>query len=224
MACRLNSGHTITGTETGLYYNAGMRLRNEVREETLINKSRFITCASPARSEEEARAYIASVRHEYPDATHVCTAYITGKNGEIQRSSDNGEPSGTAGIPILEAIRRSELTDTCVAVVRYFGGIKLGTGGLARAYGGCTQNLLQEAPKVRDITMPVYSVRYPYELSGTIEGWIRRTCEIIDLQYDEAVTCIFTGTEKEIPERIRDLSKGTCTASLIREELREVDV
>ncbi|MBO7703820.1 MAG: YigZ family protein [Solobacterium sp.] len=201
-----------------------MRLKQETRKETVINRSRFIVCASPCRTETEARDYIAAIRHEFPDSTHVCTAYILGESGEIQRSSDNGEPSGTAGIPILEAIRHAGLTDTCAAVVRYFGGIKLGTGGLARAYGGCTQELLGEAAKVEDVRMPVYSVTYPYELSGPLEGWIRRNCEILDLAYSEHVTCEFTGTEKEIPERIRDLSKGTCEAILIREDLREADV
>ena len=149
-----------------------MRLKRTVRSETVINKSRFITCARPVHTEEEARAFIAEIRKEFPDSTHVCTAYVL-SGRDIQRSSDNGEPAGTAGIPILEAIRHAGLTDTCVAVVRYFGGIKLGTGGLARAYGGCTQSLLNESPKVEDKEVTVYSVTYPYSLSGVLEGWIR---------------------------------------------------
>ncbi len=201
-----------------------MRLKQEARSETVINKSRFIVCACPVRTEEEARAYIASIRHEFPDSTHVCTAYVIGEHDEIQRSSDNGEPSGTAGIPILEAIRHSHLSDTCAAVVRYFGGIKLGTGGLARAYGGCTQALLAEAPKVKDVSLAVYSVTYPYELSGSLEGWIRRNCELIDLAYGDQVTCTFASAMEDIPERIRDLSKGTVQAAFLRKELREIDL
>lgn len=201
-----------------------MRLKQETRSETVINKSRFITCACPVRTEEAARDYIASIRHEFPDSTHVCTAYIIGETGTLQRSSDNGEPAGTAGIPILEAIRRSGLTDTCVAVVRYFGGTKLGTGGLARAYGGCTQETLNNAAKVTDQSLSVYSVTYPYELSGVLEGWLRRNCELLDLAYDEQVTCTFASGDPSLPETIKDLSKGQCEAVYIRTETREIDV
>ena len=201
-----------------------MRLKQETRSETVINKSRFITCAAPVRTEAEARDYIALIRHAFPDSTHVCTAYILGETGALQRSSDNGEPAGTAGIPILEAIRHSGLTDTCVAVVRYFGGIKLGTGGLARAYGGCTQDTLNNAAKVRDIPLAVYTVTYPYDLSGIVEGWLRRNCEILDLAYDEQVTCTFAGSDETIPATIKDLSKGQCEAVYLRTDTREIDV
>ena len=207
-----------------MLYNFSMRLKQETRKETVIQKSRFILCASPVRSEQEARDYIASVRHEFPDSTHVCTAYIIGKNGELQRSSDNGEPSGTAGVPMLEAIRHSGLSDTCVAAVRYFGGIKLGTGGLARAYGGCTKELLEEASKTEEIVFSIYSVTYSYDLSGTLESWIRRNCEIIDISYDETVTCIFACRDETIQETIQDLSKGSAKAVFLREEIRETDL
>lgn len=201
-----------------------MRLKQETRKEVVINKSRFITCACPVRTEEAARDYIAAIRHEFPDSTHVCTAYIIGENSTLQRSSDNGEPAGTAGIPILEAIRHSNLTDTCVAVVRYFGGIKLGTGGLARAYGGCTQDTLNEAAKVTDVSLSVYSVTYPYDLSGVLEGWVRRNCELLDIAYDEQVTCTFASQDPAVPDTIKDLSKGQCEAVYIRNETREIDI
>ena len=187
-----------------------MRLKQETRSETVINKSRFITCAAPVRTEAEARDYIALIRHAFPDSTHVCTAYIIGETGALQRSSDNGEPAGTAGIPILEAIRHSGLTDTCVAVVRYFGGIK--------------QDTLNNAAKVRDIPLAVYTVTYPYDLSGIVEGWLRRNCEILDLAYDEQVTCTFAGSDETIPATIKDLSKGQCEAVYLRTETREIDV
>ncbi len=200
-----------------------MRLKCPVQSETVINKSRFIVCASPVRTEEEARTFIADIRHTYPDSTHVCTAYVI-SSPDIQRSSDNGEPAGTAGIPILEAIKNSGLTDTCVAVVRYFGGIKLGTGGLVRAYGGCTRDLLSGSPHVTDKEVSVYSITYPYSMSGTLEGWVRRSFEIIDIMYDEQVTCIFSGEDPAIPEQVKNLSKGTVQAELLRTELREIDV
>ena len=200
-----------------------MRLKRTVRSETVINKSRFITCARPVHTEEEARAFITEIRKEFPDSTHVCTAYVL-SDRDIQRSSDNGEPAGTAGIPILEAIRHAGLTDTCVAVVRYFGGIKLGTGGLARAYGGCTQSLLNESPKVEDKEVTVYSVTYPYSLSGVLEGWIRREYEVVDFFYEDNVTCLFASDDPSVPTQIQNLSKGSVTAEAVRRELRETDV
>jgi len=200
-----------------------MRLKTPVRSETVINKSRFIVCAAPVKTEEQARDFIAGIRHEFPDSTHVCTAYVLSAH-DIQRSSDNGEPAGTAGIPILEAIRHSGLTDTCVAVVRYFGGIKLGTGGLARAYGGCTQELLSGCPKVEDKVVTVYSVTYPYSLSGTLESWIRRTCEFMNILYDESVTCIFASDDPSVPEQIQNISKGSVSAVVLGSELRETDL
>ncbi|MBQ9326952.1 MAG: YigZ family protein [Solobacterium sp.] len=200
-----------------------MRLKEEVRSETLISKSRFIVCAAPVKTEDAARSYIAQIRREFPEATHVCTAYLL-REKDTARSSDNGEPSGTAGIPILEAIRHSGLTDTCVCVVRYFGGVKLGTGGLSRAYGGCTLDTLQAAKKAEDIPVKVYSITYPYDLSGVLEGWVRRTYEVINLEYGEQVTCIFAGDDDSIPEQVRNLSKGKTEATFLREEFREWEV
>ena len=200
-----------------------MRLKHRCRSETVINKSRFIACACHVRTEEEARTFIAEIRKEFPDSTPVCTAYVIKRN-DIRRPPDSGEPAGTAGIPILEVIGQAGLTDTCVAVVRYFGGIKLGTGGLARAYGGCTQALLNENPKVEDKEVTVWSVTYPYSLSGAMEGWIRREYEVVDFFYEDNVTCLFASDDPAVPVQIQNLSKGAVSAEEVRRELRETDV
>ena len=189
-----------------------MRLEKEYREETVINKSRFIACVNRALSEEEARAYIDSIRREFPDASHVCTAYMLGENNMIQRSSDNKEPSGTAGVPMLESIRKSGLSDVVACVVRYFGGVKLGAGGLIRAYSGSVANALANAPKTESVPMDIWRVTYPYDMSGTLKNWLRRNTEIQDISYDSEVTCTFAAEEKDIPENIRNLSKGACEA------------
>lgn len=144
--------------------NTVMRIKEEYRKEITVNKSVFIACVRTCRTEDEARAYIDSIRNEFRDATHVCTAYQCGPNQSIQRSNDNREPSGTAGMPMLEAIRNSGLEDVCACAVRYFGGIKLGTGGLVRAYGGCISEALKEAPKCEDLICHQYTVTYPYAL------------------------------------------------------------
>lgn len=202
-----------------------MRIREEYRETTVIQKSEFIACAKPCRSEEEARQYIADIRAEYRDATHVCTAYVCGTNNEIQRSSDNGEPSGTAGVPMLEAIKRTGLQDVCVCVVRYFGGIKLGAGGLIRAYSGAVTSCLAQAPRTEDIPMNRYTLTYPYELTGTVERWLRKNAGLEDTQYSDQVTVIFT-CEKNIDavKEIRDITSGVSEPVFLEETVREVEV
>ena len=186
-----------------------MRLLDEYREETVINKSRFIACVKCTRTEEEARAYIEEIRKQFPDASHVCTAYMLGENNMIQRSSDNKEPSGTAGIPMLESIRKSGLSDVCACVVRYFGGVKLGAGGLIRAYSGAVADALAHAKKSEEIAMDRWRITYPYELSGTLENWLRRNTDIIDLTYGDRVTCTILTERKDIEETVRDFSRGT---------------
>lgn len=105
--------------------------------EKTIEKSKFLSYVSHIESEEEAKAYLMRVRSLHPMATHVCYGYIADKIGNLQRFSDDGEPQGTAGMPILGVLKAQELKETVIAVVRYFGGIKLGAGGLIRAYAGC---------------------------------------------------------------------------------------
>jgi uncharacterized YigZ family protein len=102
--------------------------------EFIINKSRFIGCAAPCQSEEEALAFIRSLKEVHRTATHHCYAYVIGANAGIMRYQDDGEPSGTAGLPIMEVLKAKELVNLCVVVVRYFGGVLLGAGGLVRAY------------------------------------------------------------------------------------------
>lgn len=107
-------------------------------DEINVRKSRFIGSAAPCVSEEQALAYISSVRNEHKSASHCCYAYVIGVNGAITRYTDDGEPGGTAGLPIISLIRSKNIVNCCVTVVRYFGGILLGTGGLVRAYTeGC---------------------------------------------------------------------------------------
>ncbi len=112
-------------------------VKGESVSERVIEKSRFLTYTAHVEGEEEARAFLARVREAHPLATHVCWAYIADKIGNAQRFSDDGEPQGTAGMPILGVIKAQKLFETAIAVVRYFGGIKLGAGGLTRAYAGC---------------------------------------------------------------------------------------
>ena len=113
-----------------------------VQEE--IKKSRFICHVKRVYSEEEARAFIAAIKKEHYKATHNCSAFIIGEKSDIKRTSDDGEPSGTAGVPMLGVLEKHELTNLCVVVTRYFGGIKLGAGGLIRAYAGSVALVIKE--------------------------------------------------------------------------------
>ena len=114
----------------------------QVQEE--IKKSRFICHAKRVYSEEEARAFINAIKKEHYKATHNCSAFIIGERSEIKRTSDDGEPSGTAGVPMLGVLENHNLTNVCVVVTRYFGGIKLGAGGLIRAYAGSVALAVKE--------------------------------------------------------------------------------
>lgn len=113
-------------------------LLKSASDEVIINKSRFIGYAVPAETEEAALAFIASIRQRHKDASHHCYAYVIGLNSGVMRYSDDGEPSGTAGLPIMEVIKAQQVVNLCVVVARYFGGVLLGAGGLVRAYTqGC---------------------------------------------------------------------------------------
>lgn len=113
-------------------------LRQAASDEFIVNKSRFIGHAAPCETEEEALAFLRAIREKYKDATHNCYAYVIGQNAGIMRYSDDGEPGGTAGLPMMEVVKMRGVVNCCVVVTRYFGGVLLGAGGLVRAYShGC---------------------------------------------------------------------------------------
>ena len=124
-----------------------LSVAGEYTAERTIEKSRFLSYVAHAAGEEEARAFLDRVRREHPLSTHVCWAYIGDRLGNLQRFSDDGEPQGTAGMPILGVLKAKELRETAVAVVRYFGGIKLGAGGLTRAYASLAAEGVEGAKK-----------------------------------------------------------------------------
>ena len=193
-----------------------MQIKEEYQQETIIRKSRFLCILRPVHTEEEARAFIHEVQKEYHDATHVCTAWVMGENNQLQRSKDHGEPAGTAGVPMLEALKKSGIQDVCACVVRWFGGIKLGAGGLIRAYGGITADTIASAPKVMEVPVDVYEVRYPYAMQGTLETWLRQQGTIKDTLYDEDITVLVETENKTFPEKVKDLSRGTVTPKYLR--------
>ena len=158
-------------------------------KEKIIEKSRFITYCTHVESEEEARAFVAKIRSMHTLATHVCYAFVADKQGNLQRFSDDGEPQGTAGIPMLEVLKNKKLFETAVAVVRYFGGIKLGAGGLVRAYSSSTAECLDVAD-IRVLQMCAeYAISVSYTGVDSVQKYIStHTCSLLSTDYGENVT------------------------------------
>jgi len=144
-----------------------------VEHELVIKKSRFIAQIAPVSSVDEADAVIAGIRKRYWDARHNCSAMVTGVLGDQARSSDDGEPSGTAGIPMLEVLRRRELTDVVAVVTRYFGGVKLGAGGLVRAYSTAVSEALDLAALVQRMSLTQVTIEVPHADAGRYDNLLR---------------------------------------------------
>lgn len=156
--------------------------------EIIIEKSRFIGYASPIENAEEAVQFIDKIKSKHKDATHNVPAYVVGDNNEVQRYSDDGEPSGTAGIPALEVIKKEDLRNVVVVVTRYFGGIKLGAGGLVRAYTKGAKIGLEAAKIVTKRLYKLVHIKIDYTMQGKIQNEIMQNGYIIKkTEYDDSV-------------------------------------
>lgn len=144
-----------------------------VQHEIVIKKSRFIATLEPVASVDDADAAISRIRKQWWDARHNCTAMVTGLLGDQARSSDDGEPSGTAGVPMLEVVRRRELTDLVAVVTRYFGGVKLGAGGLVRAYSTAVSEALDLATLVRRRSLTQVTIDVAHADAGRFDNLLR---------------------------------------------------
>ena len=138
-----------------------------------IQKSRFIAYTSHVETEAEARNFVTAIKKKHFDARHNCSAWVLGADSSQQKSNDDGEPGGTAGNPILEAIKQHGLTNVVVVVTRYFGGIKLGAGGLIRAYSHTASLGLEATPCLEVKPFCLMEAEMDYSLLGTVENWIR---------------------------------------------------
>ena len=157
-------------------------------DEMIIEKSRFIGSASPVNSEAEALEFIKAIKLRYGDANHNVYAYVIGLNNEVQRYNDDGEPSGTGGIPMLEVLKKEGIRNAVVVVTRYFGGIKLGAGGLVRAYTKGCKIALGAATIISKIYFQRIHLRIDYSLLGKVQNEISHSdYHIKEIQYDDAV-------------------------------------
>ncbi|WP_080843978.1 YigZ family protein [Cytobacillus gottheilii] len=195
--------------------------------EIVIQKSRFIAFISRAETEQEAQEFIQKIKKEHWNATHNCSAYLIGENDQIQKANDDGEPSGTAGVPILEVLKKRQLKDTVAVITRYFGGIKLGAGGLIRAYGKATSEGLTATGIVERKLMAVMHTAVDYTWLGKLENELRSSVytikEIhyvdnveIEVYVEEDQTASFSEWMTELTNGQAQIRKGV---SLYMEEL-----
>nr|WP_307991609.1 YigZ family protein [uncultured Niameybacter sp.] len=166
-------------------------IKGEGFAEIIEKKSRFIASVYPVESQEEADQILAQLRKKYWDATHNCFAYQIGERDEIQRCSDDGEPQGTAGKPILDVLKGHEIKNTLIVVTRYFGGTLLGTGGLVRAYGKSAKEGILAAGLIERMRVCLFTLEMTYPLSGKVQYLLNDTGYVIrDTQYTDVVRFI----------------------------------
>lgn len=196
----------------------------QVQEE--IKKSRFICHAKRVYSEEEARDFITAIKKEHYKATHNCSAFIIGERSEIKRTSDDGEPSGTAGVPMLGVLENHNLTNICVVVTRYFGGIKLGAGGLIRAYAGSVALAVKEIGIIEIKEQAGIAIQMSYAQYQEYSNFLKEY-DLMELETnftDQVDTMIYVDKEEKenIKAALVEFFNGKVT--LTDQSLREVEV
>ena len=196
----------------------------QVQEE--IKKSRFICYAKRVYSEEEARDFITAIKKEHYKATHNCSAFILGERSEIKRTSDDGEPSGTAGVPMLGVLENHNLTNVCVVVTRYFGGIKLGVGGLIRAYAGSVALAVKEIGIIEIKEQAGITIQMSYAQYQEYSNFLKEhhLMELDTNFTDQVDTMIYVDKEEKenIKSALVEFFNGRVT--LTDQGLREVEV
>jgi uncharacterized YigZ family protein len=189
-------------------------VKEEGEHEITIQKSRFIAQIKRAESEQEAQEFIQAIKKRQWNATHNCSAYLIGEHDQIQKANDDGEPSGTAGVPMLEVLKKRNLKDTVVVITRYFGGIKLGAGGLIRAYGKATSEGLDAVGIVERRLVQIIHVKMEYTWLGKIEKELRASDFIVkEIHYLDTVeieTYVEEGRVQEFIDWVVELTNGQC--------------
>ncbi|MCL2676505.1 MAG: YigZ family protein [Streptococcaceae bacterium] len=181
--------------------------KNIIFEEE-IKKSRFICHLKRVENEEEARAFITSIKKEHHKANHNCSAYVLGDKAQIQRMSDDGEPSGTAGVPMLEILKKKRVVNICAVVTRYFGGVKLGAGGLIRAYAGAVNHAIEEVGLVELVEQSQLILTLDYGLFDSLNRWLTNQDSVLaDSQFSDKVKAeLYVDTDKiaEFANQLRE--------------------
>lgn len=196
--------------------------------EIIIQKSRFLTYVERVETEEAALAFIYSIKQKHKDATHNCSAYLIGEHNHIQKANDDGEPSGTAGVPMLEVLKKQGIQDVVVVVTRYFGGIKLGGGGLIRAYGKATTEGISSAQVVERKLHHLLKVSIDYTWLGKVENEVRNSVyPLKHINYADAVEVyVYTRSQDEpkFMEWMTEITNGQAKIELVEKEFLEFEV
>lgn len=187
-----------------------LTIKEDGQSEIEIKKSRFICSLKRVETEEEAKEFIQSLKKEHWKANHNCSAFVLGEKNEIQRSSDDGEPSGTAGVPMLEVLKKNDLMNVVAVVTRYFGGTKLGAGGLIRAYSSAVSHALEDIGIVEGKRQKELFVQIDYSSLGKLQHYLEQHHFVIkDTQFLEHITlCVMVQEEEHFKEAITDLLSG----------------
>ena len=187
-----------------------MYVKQETVNTIVIEKSRFITYLKPVKDEQDYKNYLKEIKKKHYDATHVCSALVI---GDIKRSSDDGEPSGTAGSPILNVLVKNSLNNTCALVVRYFGGIKLGAG---------VSEALKQATLIEDIPYNKYQIVLSYEMANKVNPILMANTLKLDADYDENVTFSYVLKDENINNKIVEITRGLVPACIGKEIIQKV--
>lgn len=186
--------------------------------ETEVNRSRFLCALAPAATEQEAQEFVARIRKEHPTASHNCFAYVIGADASVQKASDDGEPGGTAGVPMLQMLMRREVRYAVAVVTRYYGGVKLGAGGLIRAYGGAVGEALDTLGTITRQRFRLATVTVDHQRSGKLENDLRATGRSVhDVRYAEAVTIEIGIPDADVEDFrvwLADATAGSATLEL----------
>ncbi|MER2076716.1 YigZ family protein [Psychrobacillus psychrotolerans] len=196
--------------------------------EIIIQKSRFLTYVSRAETEQQAQDFINNIKEKHKSANHNCSAYIIGEHDNIQKANDDGEPSGTAGVPMLEVLKKQGLQDTVVVVTRYFGGIKLGGGGLIRAYGKATTEGIDAAIVVERKLHHLMKISIDYTWLGKVENEVRNSVyPLKEINYVDLVeVMVFTKADEEetFINWMAEMTNGQAKIELVEKEFLEFTV
>lgn len=196
--------------------------------ELIIQKSRFLTYVDRAETEQQAHDFIYNIKQLHKDATHNCSAYIIGEHDNVQKANDDGEPSGTAGVPMLEVLKKQGIKDTVVVVTRYYGGIKLGGGGLIRAYGKATTEGIEAAKVVERKLHHLMKVIIDYTWLGKVENEVRNSqYPLKEINYADSVeVLVYTKADEEpsFIDWITEITNGQAIIEIVEKDFLEFDV
>ncbi|CAM3702570.1 YigZ family protein [Erysipelothrix urinaevulpis] len=181
-------------------------IEKELMTEQIIKKSKFIAYLAPVQNEDQAKEYLQAIKKEHYKATHHCSAYIC---DEIERSNDDGEPASSAGLPMLEVLRGNNLNYVIAVVVRYYGGIQLGVGGLIRAYGSSVSLAIEEAELLIPQQVFKIKIQFPYEYTNDVENNLADYAIVTERDYEEQAIYTILTSQKDQLEPLSDMTRGT---------------